>query len=40
MITLANGWNLRARQEEAHDKIIAAFNAGCREFLLAANCRF
>lgn len=40
MITLNNGWNLRTRQEEAHDKIIAAFNAGHKEFLLAANCRF
>lgn len=40
MITLANGWELRARQEEAHNKIIAAFNAGHKEFLLAANCRF
>lgn len=40
MITLANGWKLRTRQEEVHDKIIAAFNAGHKEFLFAANCRF
>lgn len=40
MIKLQNGWTLRARQEEAHDKIINAFKAGHKEFLLAANCRF
>ena len=39
-IKLSNGWSLRKRQEEAHDKIISAFNAGNKEFLLAANCRF
>ena len=39
-IKLSNGWTLRKRQEEAHDKIISAFNAGNKEFLLAANCRF
>lgn len=40
MVTLQNGWKLRARQEEAHDKIISAFKNGNKEFLLAANCRF
>lgn len=40
MVTLQNGWKLRARQEEAHDKIISAFITGHKEFLLAANCRF
>ena len=40
MITLANGWKLRARQEECHDKLIASYSKGFKEFLIAANCRF
>lgn len=37
---LANGWKLRIRQEECHDKLINAFKAGNKEFLTAAVCRF
>jgi len=40
MVKLSNGWELRKRQEECHDKMIKAFKNGQKEFLLAANCRF
>lgn len=40
MITLSNGWKLRERQEECHDKIIKSYKNGSKEFLIAANCRF
>lgn len=41
MITLANGWQLRLRQEECHNKLISAYKEGKKEeFLIAAVCRF
>lgn len=40
MIKLANGWTLRLRQEECHDKVIDSYKKGEREFIIAANCRF
>lgn len=40
MIKLANGWTLRDRQEECHDKVIESYLKGHKEFLIAANCRF
>ena len=40
MIKLQNGWTLRKRQEECHDKLIESYNKGHKEFLIAANCRF
>jgi hypothetical protein len=40
MIKLFNGWTLRKRQEECHDKLIASYTKGHKEFLIAANCRF
>ena len=40
MIRLANGWALRERQEECHDKLISAYDKGSDEFLIAAVCRF
>ena len=40
MIKLHNGWILRKRQEECHDKLIESYKKGHKEFLIAANCRF
>lgn len=40
MIQLANGWTLRKRQEECHDKLIEAYNKGNKDFFIAAVCRF
>ena len=40
MVELANGWTLRVRQEECHDKLIEAYNKGYKDFLIAAVCRF
>ena len=40
MIMLQNGWTLRKRQEECHDKLIESYKKGYKEFLIAANCRF
>ena len=40
MIKLHNGWALRKRQEECHDKLIESYKKGHKEFLIAANCRF
>lgn len=40
MVKLANGWTLRLRQEECHDKLINAYKNGGKEFLIAAVCRF
>lgn len=40
MIKLQNGWTLRKRQEECHDKLIESYKKGHKEFLIAANCRF
>ena len=40
MIKLQNGWTLRKRQEECHDKLIESYKKGYKEFLIAANCRF
>ena len=40
MIKLYNGWALRKRQEECHDKLIESYKKGHKEFLIAANCRF
>ena len=41
IILKGNGdWILRTRQEECVNKIIAAKDKGCKEFLLAAVCRF
>ena len=40
MIMLQNGWTLRKRQEECHDKLIESYKKGHKEFLIAANCRF
>lgn len=40
MVKLANGWTLRHRQEECHDKCMTAYFAHSREFLIAAVCRF
>ncbi len=40
MIKLHNGWTLRKRQEECHDKLIESYKKGHKEFLIAANCRF
>lgn len=40
MIKLYNGWTLRKRQEECHDKLIESYKKGHKEFLIAANCRF
>ena len=39
-IKLSNGWILRKRQEECHDKLIESYKKGHKEFLIAANCRF
>ena len=40
MVQCANGWTLRRRQEECHDKLIAAYKDGQRDFFIAAVCRF
>lgn len=40
MVVLNNGWVLRRRQEECHDKLIWAYNKGYRDFFIAAVCRF
>lgn len=40
MITLSNGWKLRKRQEECHNKLINSYKNGNKDFLIAANCRF
>ncbi len=40
MIKLENGWQLRLRQEECHNKMLEAYRKGNKEFLLAAVCRF
>jgi hypothetical protein len=40
MITLHNGWTLRTRQEDCHNKLIESYKKGHKEFLIAANCRF
>lgn len=40
MIKLVNGWTLRERQEECHDKLISAYEKGSDKFLIAAVCRF
>lgn len=40
MVELANGWTLRVRQEECHDKLIEAYNKGYKDFFIAAVCRF
>lgn len=40
MVKLANGWTLRVRQEECHDKLIEAYNKGYKDFFIAAVCRF
>ncbi len=40
MIKLSNGWQLRLRQEECHNKLINSYKKGIKEFLIAANCRF
>ena len=40
MIKMSNGWTLRVRQEECHDKLINSYKKGHKEFLIAANCRF
>lgn len=40
MVKLENGWTLRLRQEECHDKLINAYKNNNKEFLLAAVCRF
>jgi len=39
-VQLANGWTLRVRQEECHDKLIEAYNKGYKDFFIAAVCRF
>ena len=39
-VELANGWTLRVRQEECHDKLIEAYNKGYKDFFIAAVCRF
>lgn len=38
-VWLANGWTLRKRQEECHDKLIEAYNKGYKDFFIAAVCR-
>lgn len=40
MVVLNNGWVLRKRQEECHDKLIWAYNEGYKDFFIAAVCRF
>ena len=40
MVTCANGWTLRARQEECHDKLIEAYKNGEKDFFIVAVCRF
>ncbi len=40
MVKLYNGWTLRYRQEECHDKCVKAYFAHSKEFLIAAVCRF
>lgn len=40
MILCANGWTLRKRQEECHDKLIECYNKGGKDFFIAAVCRF
>lgn len=40
MVILNNGWVLRKRQEECHDKLIWAYNKGYKDFFIAAVCRF
>lgn len=40
MVELANGWKLRFRQEECHDKLIDAYLKGNKDFFIAAVCRF
>ncbi len=40
MVVLNNGWALRKRQEECHDKLIWAYNEGYKDFFIAAVCRF
>ena len=40
MVVLGNGWSLRKRQEECHDKLIWAYHEGYRDFFIAAVCRF
>jgi len=40
-IRLANGWSLRLRQAECHDKLINAYlTEGVTDFIIAAVCRF
>ena len=34
MIKLTNGWTLRLRQEECHDKVIDNYKKGEREFII------
>lgn len=40
MVELANGWTLRPRQEECHDKLIQSYLNGEKDFFIAAVCRF
>lgn len=40
MVLCANGWTLRKRQEECHDKLIECYNNGGKDFFIAAVCRF
>lgn len=39
-VELANGWKLRPRQEECHDKLITGYQEGYKDFFIAAVCRF
>lgn len=39
-VQLANGWTLRYRQEECHDKLIKSYQEGNKDFFIAAVCRF
>ena len=40
MVLCANGWALRKRQEECHDKLIECYNNGGKDFFIATVCRF
>lgn len=40
MVELANGWKLRLRQEECHNRLKESYKKGEKEFLIAAVCRF
>ena len=40
MVLCSNGWTLRKRQEECHDKLIQSYKDGNKDFFIAAVCRF